>query len=270
MFQWAVLRRSRPAPAFADLVHIKDVRIASPCTSDWAQMTGTDRVRHCRECNLRVYDFSAMTVSEIEGLLSRGGSVCARIYRRADGTMLTEDCPVGVRARVVRRVSRAAGMAVAALMSISAAAWQKVQPKECSVPAQAARHDSGMEVTVVDPQEALVPRAQVVIARKDGRKKKGTTDGEGRLRFENLKAGDYVLSVNAKGFRIASSSVSLNEARVLEVKVRLKVGEAASETIVVAEASMVVGTTIDIRDGANTSSVPQVPGGQRAPVPLRQ
>ena len=146
----------------SDLINIQDVRIASPCPAEWSKMTGTERARHCSECNLKVYNFSAMTLREIEDLVSgrRGDRVCARIYRRADGTMLTEDCPKGLRALVVRRVSRVAGMAVVALMSIHASAWQKIQPKQCSPSEQAARHDSGLAVTVVDPQEALVPGAQ--------------------------------------------------------------------------------------------------------------
>jgi hypothetical protein len=248
-----------------------DLRIASPCSAEWSKMTGTDRVRHCSECNLKVYNFSAMTSDEIEDLVSsRGGRLYARIYRRSDGTMLTEDCPVGVRARVVRRVSRVAGMAVAALMSISAAAWQKVQPKECSPSAQVARHDSGLEVTVVDPQEALVPGAQVVMVRKDARKKKkGVTNGEGRLQLQNLKAGDYSLAVRAKGFRAANSAVILSEGKVLEVKVKLQVREVASETVVVAEAPLVMGTTICINP-VTPSSIPPAMGASRGAVSLRQ
>src|SRR5258708_21147483 len=107
MFKWTALHgRSRPVPASADLVHIKDVRIASPCASDWAQMAGDDRVCHCAECNLNVYNFAAMTGFEIAELLAnrQGRRVCARIYRRADGTMITQDCPKGLRA-VIRRGS---------------------------------------------------------------------------------------------------------------------------------------------------------------------
>src|SRR5258708_6752672 len=193
--------RKRKSP---DLI---DLRIASPCPAEWSKMTGTDRVRHCSECDLKVYNFSAMTAEEIEDLTDRGGRLCARIYRRADGTMLTEDCPTGLRARVVRRESRVAGTVVAALMSVHASAWQKVQPKECSASAQAARHDSALEVTVVDPQEALVPGAQVVMVRKDGKKKKGTTGGEGRLPLPNLEAEEYVFFVNTKNLRIPSIAV---------------------------------------------------------------
>jgi hypothetical protein len=56
-------------------------------------MTGNGRVRHCAGRHLDVYNFAAMTVPEIEDLPGSppGGRVCARIYRRADGTMITQE-----------------------------------------------------------------------------------------------------------------------------------------------------------------------------------
>jgi hypothetical protein len=43
------------------------------------------------------------------------GRLCARIYRRSDGTVLTSDCPVGV-AAIRARAVQAAGRAAAALV----------------------------------------------------------------------------------------------------------------------------------------------------------
>lgn len=60
-------------------------------------MVGDDRSRFCGRCESRVYDFSGMTRAEIERLLEeKEGGVCARMYRRSDGTILTRDCPIGV------------------------------------------------------------------------------------------------------------------------------------------------------------------------------
>lgn len=77
-----------------------NIRIASPCNADWEKMKGDDKTRFCQQCQLSVYNISAMTAAESEILLlNRDGSkrVCVRIYRRADGTVLTQDCPVGLR-----------------------------------------------------------------------------------------------------------------------------------------------------------------------------
>src|ERR671916_798746 len=85
------------------------LRIASPCTVGWERMTGDERVRFCEQCNLHVYNISAMTEAEVASLIkSQEGRLCARLYRRADGTVLTRDCPVGLRA-LRRRMSKTAG-----------------------------------------------------------------------------------------------------------------------------------------------------------------
>ncbi|MBV9945792.1 MAG: hypothetical protein JOZ69_02985 [Myxococcales bacterium] len=88
---------------------LDDVRIAAPCKADWDEMTGDDRVRHCAQCEKDVYDLSAMTRADAEAFLleREGGAVCLRLYRRRDGTVLTADCPVGVRTRRRRRAALA-------------------------------------------------------------------------------------------------------------------------------------------------------------------
>ena len=74
------------------------IKIAAPCTAEWRWMYGDNRVRFCGQCNLNVYDLSAMTREEAEDLiLKTEGRLCVRFYRRKDGTVLTKNCPVGLR-----------------------------------------------------------------------------------------------------------------------------------------------------------------------------
>jgi hypothetical protein len=89
-------------------------------------MTGDDRARLCEECNLRVYNIPEMTRTEAEALIANTeGRICARLYRRFDGTIITKDCPVGLRA-IRRRVAKVAGAVFAAIISIcSSVAGQK-------------------------------------------------------------------------------------------------------------------------------------------------
>jgi len=93
------------------------VRVAAPCSADWKEMRGDERVRFCERCSLNVYNLSAMTRREAERLVVRSeGQLCVRFYRRADGTTLTRNCPVGLRA-LKRRVSRVASAVAAATFS---------------------------------------------------------------------------------------------------------------------------------------------------------
>src|SRR5262245_46538856 len=100
-------------------VSLEMVGVASPCTADWDAMRGDDRVRFCGECNLHVYNLSGMTREEAEGLVSRReGRLCVRLLQRHDGTVLTQDCPVGLRAlrkKVWRGLVAAASLAFAVL-----------------------------------------------------------------------------------------------------------------------------------------------------------
>jgi hypothetical protein len=97
------------------------VRVAAPCEADWDEMRGDERVRFCQHCSLNVYNLSAMTKREAERLVTRteGTRLCVRFYRRKDGTMLTQPCPVGLRA-LKRRVSRISSAVFAGMMGFMA------------------------------------------------------------------------------------------------------------------------------------------------------
>lgn len=76
-------------------------------------MTGTDRVRHCSQCDLNVFNISNMTHAEAVDLVKQTeGRVCVRYYQRRDGTILTRDCSVR------DRVSLSSRLALAAICSV--------------------------------------------------------------------------------------------------------------------------------------------------------
>jgi hypothetical protein len=102
--------------ALKSKIDLDRVRIASPCKADWNEMSGDERSRHCRECKLNVYNVAGLTKKEAEALLEKaaaGQRVCLRLSRRADGTIITKDCPVGV--KLARRLKiRAAALRLSA------------------------------------------------------------------------------------------------------------------------------------------------------------
>src|SRR5262249_36156236 len=157
-----------------------NVRVASPCPTSWEKMTGDDRVRHCQECKLNVYNLSEMTRTEAEQLIaSREGRLCVRFYRRADGTVMTRDCPWAFQV-LARRVSRLAGAALSAVMTLGAAFAQTTQkPSPQSNDGQAAQSAAELALTVVDPQGAVIPGAKVRAVGKDGKQFSGFTRSDG-------------------------------------------------------------------------------------------
>ena len=218
---------------------INHVRIASPCSADWNKMRGDDRVRHCAECNLNVYNFSAMTAPEVEQLLSGQGRLCARFYRRKDGTMLTQDCPRGFRA-VVWRVSKLAGAALSAVMSVGYAAAQgSVEQMQQLV--QTDQQTSGVSIWLVDPTGAVFPNAHVRLMTANGQVvTNGVTDQRGELTLKSSSGGLYMIEVSAPGFETYKREVNVRAQSIERVEVKLEL--VPSQGLVIIADSPVIST----------------------------
>lgn len=111
---------------------LDSIMIAAPCNMGWENMEGDERVRFCNQCSLNVYNLSGMSDQEAEALLQeKGTNLCISLYRRADGTVLTENCPVGLRkikAKLLKarsqgnRISRIAAALALLLLGLPASA----------------------------------------------------------------------------------------------------------------------------------------------------
>ena len=95
---------------------LQRIEIATPCDASWDDMAGDERKRFCQQCELHVYNLAAMTEQEAVQLIEETqGRLCGRIYRRKDGTVLTQDCPMGLRA-VRRKLAGFVGRIAAAVL----------------------------------------------------------------------------------------------------------------------------------------------------------
>ncbi len=83
-------------------------------------MSGNDRVRFCSLCRKNVFELSGLSRDEALRLLEQKPNACVRFFVRDDGTVLTDDCPVGLRlARKAVRWTRAkAAATVATVLSV--------------------------------------------------------------------------------------------------------------------------------------------------------
>lgn len=99
---------------------LDNIRVAAPCSADWDSMFGNERVRLCEQCHLNVYNLSEMSRVEADRLINQAeGRLCVRFYRRRDGSIITQNCPVGLRA-IKRRVSRVATAVASFILSLMA------------------------------------------------------------------------------------------------------------------------------------------------------
>jgi hypothetical protein len=254
-------------------VNLGHLGIASPCPADWNKMVGNERIRHCAECNLNVYNLSAMAELQVQELIQdrHGKRLCARFYRRADGTVLTQDCPWSLRA-LRRRASRIAAAMLAAMMSIGVAFGKNnsQQPPRQTAANRQAR--AGVWITVVDPQGALVGGAEVRLIDPNGKQTYAKASSSDPLFFPPLPSGNYVLVIKAPGFSDFSQQVVLKEDKLEDLKAKLTVSEATVGILVISEEPLVqteatVSTTFEKK--MLDALVPSSPR-RSGPSPLRR
>jgi hypothetical protein len=138
------------------------VRVAAPCRADWKRMRGNERVRFCDQCSMNVYNLSDMTRKDAEALiLSAEGRLCVRYYHRADGSILTGNCPVGLRA-LKRRVSGFSRAVVSSVLSFFAgmavlAGLERAQTSLDAATEASLDLISPVPLPISEPQEETAP-----------------------------------------------------------------------------------------------------------------
>jgi hypothetical protein len=202
-------------------------------------MVGDDRVRHCDSCQLNVYNLSEMTRTEVESLiLKTEGRLCGRIYRRTDGTVITRDCPVGLRA-VRLKVTKFAGAVFATILAACSASFSQIKKEQ-------SRETPSFEIslttenpgtftgTVTDSHGAVIPGAHVSLKSSAGQIT--VTDATGRFSFKGLTDGEYILSISASGFvDFRATSIEIKASKGYDAEVSLGVGILNTGAVSVAE-----------------------------------
>lgn len=151
---------------------LDNLRVASPCPANWDEMYGDGRKRFCSSCKLNVYNLSAMTRSEAEQfLLISEGRVCVRYFRRADGTVLTQNCPVGwqaVKARVSRVATAIFSMLVGFFGGISVYTLFRSEPSQMTMGSISVKANRHPDATDVRGEAVLgeVPEPAYVVGRR--------------------------------------------------------------------------------------------------------
>jgi hypothetical protein len=235
-----IRRRIQELKMTTNSPNIEQLRIATPCPVSWDQMTGDNRVRFCDHCRLNVYNISELSKLEAQKLIaSQEGRLCARLFRRADGTILTKDCPVGLRAlrlRVSRRVAAVlAAVAGIANLGFGQTVTSKDQKTACPVQTKITHKNltpdeaNAVSGSVQDVNGAMIPNANILLILTDSNKtKKSSTNDEGRFSFAGLAAGIYSLKIEVPGFNtVVVKNIVLGTNQSLNIDMTLQVSEVA-------------------------------------------
>jgi hypothetical protein len=189
---------------------LANLRGAAPCPANWSEMAGDERVRHCALCQLNVYNFAELTRPEVERLLTQSeGRVCGRLYRRADGTVITRDCPTGLQALRQRSMKAASALFAAVLSLVGAAS------------ANAANDSRGHSTAVMKIRRSPAGAKTAIrgVVENDGAGLSGVavklsspaldvvriamTDGDGAFAFTDIPPGKYDLHAELTGLEPA-------------------------------------------------------------------
>lgn len=202
-------------------------------------MAGDERVRHCASCDLNVYNSAEMTGEEIRELVARTeGRLCMRLYRRADGTLLTKDCPAGIRA-LRRRASRmraavtAAMLSVAAFLSGCATSARFGRPRSTIAIESAAASRQPAFSGVVMYDRAALPGVTVILRDEiHHREQTVVTDADGGFTFRNLYESVYRVEATLAGFCPASiAHLELKQNEATRARVTLQIDPTLTVTV---------------------------------------
>ncbi len=226
-------------------ISLDQIQVAKPCPASWEEMKGNDSVRFCSQCQLNVYNLSALTKLEAERLITQSeGRLCVKFYQRADGTVLTQDCPVGVRA-FRKRVSKIAATAFSTLLSLLtgnsidrtafAQDLQLDQSKPTIKRTDSPFTKSSIEGSVTDALQSVIYGAQVTLINQQTKEEMFDKTSEmGRFGFYGVAPGEYTIKVSYPGFKLLTfSDVKIEANEILDMGLKLEVGQLLGEVVVI-------------------------------------
>jgi hypothetical protein len=163
-------------------------------------MEGDHQVRFCEDCQRHVYNFSAMSEAEINHLVSqREGRLCARFYQRADGTMLSSNCPVGFRTAILRATGFATATLSTLLSFVPAASAQSTNKKTETSQSKLSPISIFLEVSYLDG--SFASGADVTAKNEStGAEVSAKTDDAGQVQIVSLPKGQYQITIHQSGF----------------------------------------------------------------------
>lgn len=232
-------------------IDLDNLRVASPCPKAWDDMVGDDRVRFCDHCRLNVYNLSELTQKETQRLISSSdGRLCGRFYRRADGTVLTKDCPVGLQA-LRKRISRRAAAVFATVMGLSSTILAQhpsgkdkdsCQPQIRITKTQSVTDGKApLSGNIYDQNGAVIPRATVVVKNtKTSETMSVSATEDGQFAFASLTEGNYSLTINLAPFKsLIVQDVRLESKTALNIDITLELSGAEVVGLLISRPSMI-------------------------------
>jgi ankyrin repeat protein len=189
---------------------IDSIEVKSPCSENWDEMRGNEKVRFCAHCALEVNNISALTRKQAMRLVRQSnGKLCVRYIQNP-----IDKKPVfaGKLYQITRRSRLAAGV-LGASLTLSTLTYAQGAPmlskrnNTANVSAEKQLKEekirsatASISGTVIDENGAVIPGVTVVLS-GEGIEQTRTTSDEGFYQFTDLTAGIYKLRITSPIFK---------------------------------------------------------------------
>jgi hypothetical protein len=201
---------------------LDSIRVASPCSQDWNEMSGSETARFCEHCAFEVNNLSALKRKEAMRLVRQSeGRICVRYVR-------SPETGAPVFAEKLHQITRRAGIAAGVLgasLTLSTLAYaqgEAVNPSpktqvETTVENQSDKDKTKSPTgtisgTAVDPTGAIIPNVPVKLTNGEtGESRNTTTDENGAYEFKDVSTGIYRITA------AATSGFTTYETQAIEV-----------------------------------------------------
>ena len=261
---------------------VDSIRVGSPCTEDWDEMTGGKKVRFCSHCDLNVSNISEMTRRETMQLVERsGGKLCVRYIEHPE-----TKAPVFADRlyQIGRRAGIAAGVlgATLAASTITYAQGAAIlgrenlngKSKTASVvndkKADPKKDKSAIIFGIVsDSEGAVIPNVEVTLINQESEQRTVVRSNEaGVYEFKNVASATYTVEFNSSYFAkrsIENVKISSQDSVKLDASLELEMMIMGSMIAVIVrtpfETAIVNGDVKLVRDfiskGANVNEKDQ-------------
>ena len=216
---------------------IDTVKVDSPCSEDWNEMQGTDKIRFCSHCAKHVNNLSEMTRKQATRLVrASNGNLCIR-YIADPATK--RPMFAGQLLQITRRRPGIAAGVMSASIALSAQAYAQesapVPPTPRAIEQtrtaeeKREREDAkvgGIKGTVVDPNGAVIVGVSVEVTNKQSNERRRiVSNEEGVYTFRDLRVGTYEISHEAPyGFkRLTILNIDVSSGTVTSVSAPMEI-----------------------------------------------
>jgi hypothetical protein len=224
---------------------LDSMRVASPCSQDWNEMSGGETARFCEHCALEVNNLSALKRKEAMRLVRQSeGRICVRYVR-------SPETGAPVFAEKLHQITRRAGIAAGVLgasLTLSTLAYaqgEAVNPLPKTQVETSAENQSDKDKTesktgkifgtVRDQTSAIIPNVSIkLINDRTGEERNTTSNDDGFYEFKDVLPEKHTIIAEATaGFSTAQyNNIQVSEGRQTQLDLSMTVSASFSMGVV--------------------------------------